>query len=255
MTIMETPQSQQPTYQERHELRNQEKMKEQQHRKLKRLYRRLLIWLLVIFAIGGGVFGMIKLASRPAQDTGPAIAIDAISPEDWVKGNRDAKVVLIEYSDFQCLACAFYYPVLKKLAEEFGDTFAIVYRHFPLPIHQNAKPAAYAAETAGRQGKFWEMHDIIFDNQNEWKDKQNADEIFTSYAQRLSLNIEQFKTNFASKEIKKKVEDAYQNAVRLGLNSTPTFFLNGKKISNPRNYEEFYEEFRNIILQTINENP
>ena len=248
---MEKEQPQQPTKQERRELRRQEKMKEQQQRKSKRIYRHIALWFLVALVVGGGVFGMIKLASRPPQDKGPVITVDAITPEDWVKGARDAKVVLIEYSDFQCPACAFYYPLLKKFAEEFGSELAIAYRHFPLPTHQNAKSAAYAAEAAGQQGKFWEMHNLIFDNQNSWKDKRSVDEIFINYAQTLNLNLDQFKTDFASKEIKKKVESAYQNATGLGLNSTPTFFLNGKKISNPRNYEDF----RNIIIQAINEAP
>ncbi len=248
---METNIPPQLTKQERRELRRQEKTKEQRQKKLKWLYRHIAIWLLAALLIGGGIFGMIKLASRQPQDTGPAITVDSISAEDRVKGNRDAKVILIEYSDFQCPACAFYYPLLKKFTEEFGNKLAIVYRHFPLPNHQNAKPAAYAAEAAGQQGKFLEMHDLIFDNQKDWKDKRNPEEVFISYAQTLNLNIEQFKTDFDSKEIRKKVENAYQNGVRFGLNSTPTFFLNGKKIANPRNYEEF----RTIIIQAINENP
>lgn len=248
---MEIQQSQQPTKQERRELRRQKKEQEIKQFHRKRLIKRITLWSLVVFIIGGTVFGMIKFASRPSQDAGPTITVDSINSEDWVKGNRDASVVLIEYSDFQCPACAFYYPLLKKSVEEFGDKLAIAYRHFPLPIHQNAKPAAYAAEAAGKQEKFWEMHDLIFDNQKEWKDKRSADEVFINYAQTLNLNLDQFKIDFASKEIRKKVENAYQNSVRLGLNSTPTFFLNGKKISNPRNYEDF----RNIILQTINENP
>jgi len=248
---MEIQQPHQLTKQERRELRQREKMREQRQRKLKRLYRRIALWLLAALVVGCGIFGMVKLASRPANQTGLAITVDAVNAEDWVKGNRDAKVVLIEYSDFQCPACAFYYPLLKRISEEFGDKLAIVYRHFPLPQHQNAKSAAYAAEAAGRQEKFWEMHNLIFENQKDWKDKRSADEIFINYAQTLNLNLDQFKTDFASKEIRKKVENAYNNAVRLGLNSTPTFFLNGKKITNPRNYEDF----RNIILQAINENP
>lgn len=247
---METQQPNSLTKQERRELRHQEKIKERQQRKTKRLYHHIALWLLVALIVGGGVFGMIKLASRPSQDVGPSITVDSVNEQDWIKGNKDAKVVLIEYSDFQCPACAFYYPVLKKISEEFGDKMALAYRHFPLPIHQNAKPAAYAAEAAGRQGKFWEMHDLIFDNQKEWKDKRNADEVFVNYAQALNLNVDQFKTDFVSKEIRKKVEAAYQNSVKLGLNSTPTFFLNGKKISNPRNYDEF----RNVIQQNFNPN-
>jgi protein-disulfide isomerase len=202
---------------------------------------------LVALIIGGGIFGMIKLASRQQQNLGNASVVDAMSAEDWVKGNRNAKIVLIEYSDFQCPACGFYFPVLKKLSEEFGENIAIVYRHFPLPRHPNAKPAAYAAEAAGRQGKFWEMHDLIFSNQSEWSDKKNVDEIFIRYAQSLNLNMDQFKTDFSSKEIRQKVENSYQNALRLGLDSTPSFFLNGKKIANPRNYEDF----KNLITETI----
>ncbi|MBI4134401.1 MAG: thioredoxin domain-containing protein, partial [Candidatus Terrybacteria bacterium] len=126
-----------------------------------------------------------------------------------------------------------------------------VYRHFPLPNHQNAKPAAYAAEAAGRQGKFWEMHDMVFKNQEEWQGKRNADEIFITYAQTLNLDEDQFKTDFASREIKEKVDNAYRSATDLGLNSTPTFFLNGTKIANPRNYDEL----KSTITQAINENP
>lgn len=249
---MDTSPNQQPTKQERRELRRQEKMTEQQRRARRRLMKHIILWSSIILIIGVSVFGMFKLASRPAKDAGTTITtVDSINAGDWVKGNREAKVVLIEYSDFQCPACAFYYPVLKKNSEEFGDKIAIVYRHFPLPQHQNAKPAAYAAEAAGQQGKFWEMHDIIFDNQNNWKDKKNPEEIFTGYASKLNLDLEQFKNVFSSKDIKKKIDNAYQTATRLGLNSTPTFFLNGKKIANPRNYEEF----RNIIMQAINENP
>lgn len=239
------------TKKERRELGRQEKFEEQKKRKLKELYRRIALWSFAILVIGGGVFGMVKLASRSPQDGGPAVTSDAVSAEDWVKGNQDAQVVLIEYSDFQCPACAFYYPLLKNLTGEYGDQIAMVYRHFPLPNHQNAKPAAYAAEAAGRQGKFWEMHDMIFENQEEWQGKRSADEIFLTYAQALNLHEDQFKTDVASKEIKEKVATAYQNATGLGLNSTPTFFLNGAKISNPRNYDEL----KSVIAQAINGNP
>jgi len=247
---MENQEEQKISYEERRELRRQEKMKAEQQRKIKRLARRIAFWLLVVVVVGGGIFGMIKLAEQETDKTGSSLTVYNINADDWIKGNREAKVTLIEYGDFQCPACAFYYSVLKKISEEFGDKVAIIYRHFPLvSIHPNAKPAAYAAEAAGKQGKFWEMHNLIFENQNEWKDKRKSDEVFINYAQKLDLNIEQFKTDFNSKEIKEKVENAYRNAIKLGLNSTPTFFLNGKKITNPRNYEDF----RNIILQAINE--
>jgi protein-disulfide isomerase len=226
-------------------------MIEQNKMKFKKLYRHLFVWLVVLVFIGNGIFAMIKLASRQQQNLKSAAEVDAVSAEDWIKGNRDAKIVLIEYGDFQCPACGFYFSVLKKLSEEFGENIAIVYRHFPLfSIHPNAKTAAYAAEAAGKQGKFWEMYDLIFSNQAEWSDKKNVDEIFVGYAQSLNLNIDQFKEDFSSKEIRQKIEDSYQNALRLGLDSTPSFFLNGKKIVNPRNYEDF----KNIIIENMKKN-
>ncbi len=217
--------------------------------KFKKQYSHLFIWLVVLFFVVGSIFGIINFTFRQQQNLESDIKVDAVSPDDWVKGNRDAKIVLIEYSDFQCPACGFYFHILKKLEEEFGENIAIVYRHFPLSsIHPNAKFAAYAAEAAGKQGKFWEMHDLIFINQSEWSDKKNVDEIFIRYAQNLNLNIDQFKKDFSSKEIKQKIENSYKNALNLGLDSTPTFFLNGKKIPNPRNYEDF----KNIIIENIN---
>jgi len=162
------------TRRERRELRRQEQRKAEQQNKLNQRSRRFVLWLLIVLAVGGGILGMIKLAARAPQDAGPTITVDAINSGDWVKGSPSAKALLVEYSDLQCPACAYYYPLLKKLNEEFGDKLAIAYRHFPLPMHQNAKGAAYAAEAAGRQGKFWEMHDMIFGQQSAWKDERSS---------------------------------------------------------------------------------
>ncbi|OGF63404.1 hypothetical protein A2926_03960 [Candidatus Giovannonibacteria bacterium RIFCSPLOWO2_01_FULL_44_40] len=180
----------------------------------------------------------------PAGNNSTASALDAVSEQDWWKGNKNAQIVLIEYSDFQCPACAIYYPLVNKLSEELGDKISFVYRHFPLKQHQNAEPAAWAAEAAGRQGKFWEMHDLIFENQKIWSDQKNAEELFIKYAEALSLDMAKFKEDVGSKEINEKVESDYQSGLRAGVDSTPTFFLNGKRIQNSQNYEEF----KNAVL-------
>ena len=236
-----------------YELHKQEKLAKERITKRKKVIRQITLWFSIVAGIGFVIGGMIYFVSRQgsAPTNGQAVIESTIVSDDIVKGNKDAKTVLIEYSDFQCPACAFYYPVLRRLSEEFGDKLAIVYRHFPLPNHQHAKPMAYAAEAAGFQGKFWEMHDMIFDNQKKWATQSRARDTVVEYAKLLGLNIEQFKKDFDSKEIKQKVEKHYRDGVKAGINSTPTFFLNGKKISNPRNYDEF----RNIITQVINEDP
>ena len=205
------------------------------------------MWVAILAVVGAALFGIVKLASK--QDRGENInasSISTILPSDHVKGGG-ARAVLIEYSDFQCPACGSYAPVVKKLGEELGEELQIVYRHFPLPQHKNAKLAAVVAEAAGMQGKFWEIHDMIFENQREWSESDKANEIFLGYISQLGLDMDKFSQDIGSAELQKKINNTYIDGVKIGLNSTPTFFLNGEKIVNPRNYEDF----KSLIQQTI----
>ena len=198
--------------------------------------QRLKIGLLIAFGVLLVIFVMIKLAGSNT----PAPSVNIISAFDRIKGNKDANVTLIEYSDFQCPACGAYYPIVTKLNLELADKIQFVYRHFPLSqIHANAKLAALSAEAAGQKNKFWEMHDLIFENQNKWSGEENAKDLFVEYAQKLNLDTEKFKTDLDSKEVQDKVTNDYQSGIRLGVNATPTFFLNGTKLQNPKNYEAF----------------
>lgn len=210
-------------------------------------------WGISALVLGGMVFGMVKIASQNSPDNKVPLSLTSVVIEsDWIRGNKEAKVVLTEYSDFQCPACASYHGMVKQLHNDFGDRLAIAYRHFPLrQIHANAEIAALSAEAAGKQDKFWEMHDIIFENQKKWEGEKNAEEIFVGYALELGLNTELFKNDLDSKELEDKVEADYQSGVKAGVNHTPTFFLNGKEIENPRSYEEF----KNIINEAESKQP
>lgn len=208
-------------------------------------------WALIVIGIGLVVGGMIYLISRQqtSSNENPPTIETAMAVDDWVLGNRDAKVVITEYSDLQCPACGYYHPVLKDLMKEFGDRVALVYRHFPLSIHPYANTMAYAADAAGKQGKFWEMHDLIFESQNEWtNDSAGAveDRIFR-FAETLKLNIEQFKKDFESNDLRNNAERHVVGNSKTNLYYTPTFFLNGKLIENPKSYDEF----RNVILEAL----
>jgi len=210
-----------------------------------------MLWLSASLLLGGVVFGLIKFSNNESNQTALLINTISSSDSDWVKGAKDAQVVLVEYSDFQCPACAFYFSLLKQLDQEFSNKIQFIYRHFPLKqIHVNAESAAWAAEAAGRQGKFWEMHDMIFENQATWSSQKNTEDIFLSYAQSLGLNSNQFKIDFDSNEVKEKVTNDYAGGIESEVNATPTFFLNGQKIKNPSNYDEF----RNIIKEAIDSN-
>lgn len=212
---------------------------------------KITLWSIIALVIIGSVFGIIKLASKPqVSDTGSgalALTISTINDNENIKGNKNATTTLIEYSDFQCPACGSYYPIVKKVTEDLGSQVRFAYRNFPLPQHKNAKLAATVAEAAGKQGKFWEMHDLIFQNQSDWSEEKNAAAIFAKYAQELNLDLARFQTDIASEEIKTKIENDYKSGVKAGVNSTPSFFLNGKKMDNPRNYDEF----KNAIGQAL----
>ena len=210
---------------------------------------KIILWAIIAVVVIGSIFGIVKLASKsqtPGSDN-LAITISAINDNENIKGDKEALATLIEYSDFQCPACGSYYPILKKVTEDLSAKVRFAYRHFPLPQHKNAKLAATVAEAAGKQGKFWEMHDLIFQNQSDWSEEKNAAILFAKYAQDIGLDLARFQTDIASDDIKAKIENDYKSGVKAGVNSTPSFFLNGKKMDNPRNYDEF----KNAIEQTL----
>ncbi len=198
------------------------------------------------------IVGLLSYVVKKLPDEQP-VASQTIStderPGDYIKGS--GAVVIIEYADYQCPACAAYYPIMKKIMEdkELEGKVKQIYRNFPLiQIHQNAKYAAYAAEAASLQGKFWEMHDVLYERQSDWAERADAKKIFTDYAKTIGLDADRFVKDFDSDAVQDRVSGDYTEAVRLGLSSTPTFFLNGKKIINPRSYEDF----RALIQQAIN---
>src|SRR3990167_4887756 len=157
---------------------------------MKYMKNKIILWAIIAVVVIGSIFGIVKLASKsqPAGSDNLAVTISAINDNENVKGDKEALATLIEYSDFQCPACGSYYPILKKVSEELGAKVKFAYRHFPLPQHKNAKLAATVDEAAGKQGKFWEMHDLIFQNQSDWSEDKNAPIIFAQYAQELGLD-------------------------------------------------------------------
>ncbi|TVQ13543.1 MAG: DsbA family protein [Balneolaceae bacterium] len=162
-----------------------------------------------------------------------------VGDDEWTLGNPDADIVLVEYADFQCGACAYYHPIIKELMEEYDDQVLYVFRHFPLTnIHQYATLAARTAEAAGKQGRFWEMTDLIFQNQQRWS-RGNAPFEFTGYARELGLDMNRFQNDLGAAETFQRVEQSFNSGMRLNITSVPSFFINGEKIMNPRTLDEF----------------
>ncbi len=140
-------------------------------------------------------------------------------------GNSSASAYLVEFSDFQCPACGTFEPTVKSLTTKYADRLLFSYRHFPLPQHEQGQPAAMAAEAAGKQGKFWEMHTLLFKNQ-----KSLSDAIYTELAQELDLDMVAFVKDSKDSSISAIISADTNSGTAIGVNATPTFFLNGVKL-------------------------
>jgi protein-disulfide isomerase len=199
-------------------------------------------FVLILAAIAVLFVGLILVNKKDNNTNGDGSnGGSAIQATNHTYGEGGKNVTLVEYGDFQCSACAAYYPILKELKERFKEDITFQYRHFPLvQIHQNALISSRAAEAAGKQDKFWEMHDLLFENQQAWQSSSNAARIFEDYAAQLGLNIEKFKTDMASDTVNRTVQADLAEARKLELTSTPSFLINGRKIeNNPRDLESF----------------
>jgi protein-disulfide isomerase len=194
----------------------------------------LIITVLVV--VGAIVWGL------NTQSSGSRNVNVEVTDEDTYLGNKDAKVTLVEYSDFQCPACKTYEDIVKQIRDSYSpEELKFVYRHFPLrSIHPNADIAAQAAEAAGEEGKFWEMKSLLFEKQSEWENEKDPKGLFGAYAKSLGIDVGKFDEDLkADDDSKERVEKDYQSGVALDISSTPTFILNGVIIKNPQSVDEF----------------
>jgi protein-disulfide isomerase len=204
-----------------------------------------LAGILIVLAIGAWFF------ARPSEGVNESVGTMAdlgAVPDEWGMGNPEAKLRIVEFGDYQCPACGYYHPIVKGIMEEFSDDVYFVFRHFPLVnAHQFATMAASAAEAAGRQGKYWEMHDLIMSNQQTWS-RGMASSTFLRYARELGLNDVQFQQDVRNPEILAKIERDFNTGIQLNINSVPSFFFNGVLVQTPRSPEAF----RELVIQYIN---
>ena len=188
-----------------------------------------------------GLVAFLAWMGSQQDDVTPGSLSREVSSSDWIIGPVDNEIVIVEYSDFQCPTCAVFNPIMQRLIDEYGDRVSLVYRQYPLQqIHQNATLAAAATESAGLQGKFWEMHDKLFDDQNTWSSSSDALTLFTTYAQDLGLNIDQFLSDIDSRAVENAIKEDYATGTASGVSGTPTFYVNGIMLESlPKGYEPF----------------
>lgn len=185
-------------------------------------------------------------ASAQTSQPSPGVATGYTRPNVKVS----SPVVLEEYGDYQCPPCGMLYPVLKEIEHEYGDQLRVVFRHFPLTkIHKHAMMAAQAAEAARNQGKFWEMHDRLYRNQNTWKDLPDGRSIFIGYAREIGLNVERFSREMDSPEVQQRITSDMQRGSGVGVTGTPTVFIEGQMLRFESTTPDGLRQGINIMLQ------
>jgi protein-disulfide isomerase len=160
-----------------------------------------------------------------------------------IRGNPTAPVTLEEYGDFQCPPCGMFSVFLQQLEKEYDSRLRVVFRNFPLSVHEHAREAALAAEAAGLQGHFWEMHDVLYREQEAWSKAPNARELFESYAGTIGLDLDKFRKDMDGEKTRARVEADRKRGESLGIQTTPTLFINNQPVDQKdRNPEGIHAE-------------
>ncbi|MGP8172985.1 MAG: DsbA family protein [Terracidiphilus sp.] len=157
----------------------------------------------------------------------------AVSAEDHIQGDPAAECSLVEYGDYECPHCGRAYPIMKRLQKHYGKRLSFVFRNFPLSqMHLWAEKAAETAEFAGAHGKFWQMHDLLFENQESLRDA-----LFVQLAAKLGLSSSQLQTALVEQTYSARVRADFAGGARSGVNGTPTFFINGQRHNGPFDFD------------------
>lgn len=221
---------------------------------MKRRYQPLLIIVLVfLVALAAGAW-LYRAATRSGSTTKSPVAArvyqDLHTPDGaHVTGPESAPILIEEFGDYQCPPCGKLYPAINTIEDEYKTQVRLVFRHFPITVrHPNAMPAAQAAEAAGLQGKFWQMHDMLYQNQDAWKDEKDARQVFIKYAQDLGLDTARFQRDLDGPEVARRITEDGKRAESLGVNGTPTIFINGHQLRPELTSEEGLRKGINLLL-------
>ncbi len=196
----------------------------------------LMLTAIIVVVLGAliGLAFLLKSVSPEKVQPDPNIKGAAVQTRDYshMTGPANAKVQLVEYGDYQCPFCGAAYQPVKTVVDKYKNNpnFTFVFRNFPLSQHPNAQEAAEAAEAAGAQGKYFEMHDMLYQNQNDWSGTLSPTSAFESYAQTLGLDVNKFKSDLTTNKYINNITQDQADGEALGVNATPTFFLNGQKL-------------------------
>jgi protein-disulfide isomerase len=208
----------------------------------------------VIIAIVVIFVGVVALTGNKSDKSNGSKS-DKAATTNHVEGKGTTGVTLVEYGDYQCPYCGLYYPTVKQVVSEYGDQIKFQFVNFPLTsLHKNAFAAARAAEAAGLQGKYWEMHDQLYPNQNEWSEAGDPITYFNKYAQNIGLNVAQFDKDYASSRVNDLINADMAKGNALKITATPTFFIDGQKVEIGNDVSAFKKEIDAAIQKQQDSN-
>jgi protein-disulfide isomerase len=225
--------------------------------------KRLLPFAIITIVLGAGV--ALGLYLRHSAESGQAMSFSGSSKPGasrlsgmpmpgaepaHTRGSANASVTLEEFADFQCPACGKLYPMLKSIEREYGDRVRVIFREFPLNQHQHAIAAGRVAEAAGLQGKFWEMHDLLYENRDAWSKAVDVQPIFGDYARQLGLDLEKFDRDQTGKIVETRISEDHLRGRSLRIRATPTLYLNGAEI--PYAQWKTIEGLRTVVKKALN---
>lgn len=164
----------------------------------------------------------------------PALPPDLIGEADHIRGRAEAENTITVYGDFQCPACLSEFEVIVRAWPRISDDARYVFRHFPLDTHRFAFQASRYAEAASLQGRFWEMHDLLYTNQLAWSTVEDPTLFFDGYAEQLNLDMDQLRSDIELPEVRAKILSDQQGGIRAGVRGTPVMFINGNLVPNPQ---------------------
>jgi len=190
----------------------------------------VIIGLVGLIALGGGA--VLYRSKRPEVTVIPkeSAAAGRHAEEIHIRGPTDAPVTLEEYGDFQCPPCGGLEAPLQQIERDYASSLRVIFRNFPFTNHEHAHEAAYAAEAAGLQGRYWEMHDLLYREQALWATTKDVQPLFDSYAGMIGLDLERFKKDAGGEQVKAKVESDRKRGEELGVKNTPTIFINNQSV-------------------------
>lgn len=202
-----------------------------------------VIAVIVLIFVGIYAFSGNKSSTKNSKST-------TVAATNHTIGTSKLGITLLEYGDFQCPYCGQYYPILKQVQQKYNDQVVFQFRHFPLTsLHQNAFASSRAAEAAGKQNKFWEMYDALYQTQKQWESSSDPQSVFEGFAKQIGLDVAKFKVDYASTAVNDAINADMAAGNKLGITGTPTFYINGKQVQVSQSVDDFSKQIDAAIAK------